>query len=129
MSEPRLDWNTAKVADAKLSVDVSGELSSEWKQSFQTTARLLRGGEWGDVALRKQTVIVQDITPGSEDKLRHHLESIVEQANATGEEEEPSSADESGDSKRRDGEGPDAEMTSAFRSFADTEKSDEASSS
>jgi hypothetical protein len=129
MSEPRLDWNSAKVADSKLSVDVSGELSSEWKQSFQTTAQLLRGGEWGEVVLKKQTVIVQDITPGSEDKLRHHLESIVEQANATGQEEEPSSAEATGDSEPRDSDGPDAEMTSAFRSFADTEKSDEESSS
>jgi hypothetical protein len=127
MSEPRLDWNTAKVADSKLQVDVDGELSSEWKQSFETTAQLLRGGEWGTVALKKQTVVVEEVPPGSEDKLRHHLESIVEQANASGEEEQDGSSDEDGeqDADRSDSDGADAEMTNAFRSFAETDEAEE----
>ncbi len=127
MSEPKLDWNTAKVAGAKLEVDVAGELSSEWKQSFETTAQLLRGGEWGTVQLKKQTVVVEDIPAGSEDKLRHHLESIVEQANSSGQEEEPSDekSDDDGDSEK---DGADSEMTNAFRSFADGEQSDDSES-
>ena len=63
--------------------------------------------------------MVADVAEGAEEKLRHFLESAVQQANATN----PPSATESDDAEDEtqvaDGEGPDAVMTERFRSFAD----------
>jgi hypothetical protein len=105
-----LKWASAEVKDAKLTVDLAGEPPKGWKQSFERTVTLLGDGEWGEVALKKGAVQVSDVTPGSEDKLRHHLEAIVAQANAAVQEDE---SDEDGDEP----EGPDAEMTDRFRAF------------
>jgi hypothetical protein len=66
--------------------------------------RLLGAGDWGDIEVKKGTVRVTGVEPGSEEKLRHHLEAVVAQANA-----DHVSDDED--------EGPDAEMTRRFRSF------------
>ena len=50
------------------------------------------------------------MTPGSEEKLEHHLESVIAQANTTIEEDEgPEGEDQPND--------PDAEMTERFRSL------------
>jgi hypothetical protein len=120
MSSVSLKWDTAKVKDAKLAVDldVDGKLSSEWKASFETTIRLLGHGEWGEVELKKQAVRVSQVTPGSEEKLRHHLESVVAQANADVEAAE-AAADGGGEDghEAAGAQGPDAEMTRSFRSF------------
>jgi hypothetical protein len=116
MADVELNWATATVKDGKLTVDLEGDIVSGWKQGFEATARLLPGGDWGKVQVKKQTVRVSDVTPGVEEKLRHHLESVVEQANADVRSPEPE-----GD-KRDDGGGPnspDARMTEAFRSFAE----------
>jgi hypothetical protein len=114
MADVELNWASAKVKDGKLSVDLEGEIPSGWKQSFERTATLLRGGDWGEVQVKKQTVRVREVTPGEEDKLRHHLESIVEQANADARPPEPE-ADEREDGG--DEASPDARMTEAFRAF------------
>ncbi len=55
------------------------------------TAQLLSNGEWEDVVLKKHRVRVDGLRPGSEEKLRFFLESVVQQANATHElsEDEP----------------------------------------
>jgi|SRR6185312_300198 hypothetical protein len=106
-----LEWASAEVKDATLTVGLEGELPKGWKDSFERTVKLLGDGDWGDVALKKGSVRVSDVTPGSEDKLRHHLEAIVAQANADHEEHEDGDDDER--------EGPDAEMTDRFRSFAE----------
>jgi hypothetical protein len=121
MSEVKLSWSEAEVKDAALSVPLDGEVPKGWKQSFQRTVALLGDGDWGEVKLRKDKVLVADVAPGSEAKLKHHLEAVVDQANAT-----VSEADEDGDSEddeapRDDGDGeqrsdPDAEMTNRFRS-------------
>ena len=114
MSGPKLNWSSAEVKDAELAVALDGDLPKGWKQSFRTTVRLLGGGEWGQVVLKKRTVHVRDVAPGTEDKLRHYLESVVEQANSS----HPAEEDES-EAADRTGNGPDAEMTDEFRSFAD----------
>lgn len=124
MSEAKLDWSTAKVKDAKLTVDIVGDIPSGWKDSFDTTARLLgRSGDWSEVSLKgKKGVTVADVTPGSEDRLRHFLESVIEQSNADhrqdDEDEEERDDDEQDESEDEDA-GPDAEMSDRFRSFAD----------
>src|SRR5581483_12195507 len=103
-----LNWSTAKVQDGKLKVELDGGVDKDWKQSFKTTVRLLGGGEWGEVELKKNAIRVTDVTAGSEEKLRHYLESVVEQANASQAEPE-----EEADGRDEDtgGDGPDAEMT------------------
>ena len=118
MDEVTLDWSTAEVKNAKLTVPLDGDVPKRWKRSFEATAALLGGGEWGDVRVRKSKVEVEDVEPGSEEKLRHHLEAVIQQANADANEQAPDadrseSESEAGD----DDEGPDAEMTRRFRSF------------
>jgi hypothetical protein len=120
MSSVSLKWDTATVKNAKLSVELEGEPSSEWKDSFETTIHLLGQGDWGEVQLKKQAVRVSDVAPGSEDKLRHHLEGVVAQANASIEAAESQAAgDEDADEDGSAEQGPDAEMTRSFRSFGD----------
>ncbi len=115
MSGPKLNWSSAEVKDAELAVALDGDLPKGWKQSFRTTVRLLGEGEWGEVALKKGTVRVRGVVPGTEEKLRHYLESVVEQANSS----HPVEEDESEAAERPAGNGPDTEMTEEFRSFAD----------
>ncbi|MHB8659683.1 MAG: hypothetical protein ACYC91_17395 [Solirubrobacteraceae bacterium] len=121
MSKIKLNWSAAHVSDRELTVELEGELSKDWKKSFRTTARLLSGGDWGEVTLKKQTVRVGDVIAGSEEKLRHHLESILAQANADQASEEAQDDPAApGDDGQRETEpdGPDAEMTERFRSFS-----------
>ncbi len=124
MSSVSLKWDTATVKNAKLSVELEGKPSSEWKDSFETTILLLGQGDWGEVQLKKQAIRVSDVTPGSEDKLRHHLEGVVAQANATIEAAESQASGEDDKGSDEDGsakEGPDAEMTRSFRSFGEAD--------
>jgi hypothetical protein len=119
-----LNWASAEVKDGKLVVALEGDVPSGWKQSFERTVTLLRGGEWGKVQVRKDAVSVSEVGSGTEEKLKHFLESVVEQANAdhAPDEEDEDSEDESSDkdeSADADDDGPDAEMTERFRSFGD----------
>src|SRR5689334_1785888 len=128
MSDVKLNWSTAKVEDSKLTVDLDGDLPSGWKESFDAVARLLSGStDWGEVSLKKKSVGVIDVSEGSEERLRHFLESVVEQANADHRPDDPE-RDDSGDDDAdevqdgdddRDESAPDSEMSERFRSFAD----------
>ena len=126
MSDVKLNWTTAKVDDSKLTVDLDGDLPSGWKDSFDAVARLLaNSAEWGEVSLKgKKSVRVADVSEGSEERLRHFLESVVAQANADHRREEPEDdddgdEDDEGGDDGRDDAGPDAEMSDRFRSFGD----------
>jgi hypothetical protein len=126
MSDVKLNWSTAKVEDSKLTVDLDGQLPSGWKDSFDAVARLLSNStDWGEVSLKgKKSVRVTDLSEGSEERLRHFLESVVEQSNADhrpdeSEDDSRSDADERDDDDAADEPGPDAEMSERFRSFAD----------
>jgi hypothetical protein len=123
MSEINLNWSSAEVKDARLTVELDGEASSEWRHSFDDTVRLLGGGEWGRVQVKKQTVRVEQVSPGGEDKLRFFLESVVEQANASQRPpDEPESASEDDGAS-----GVDGEMTERFRSFSSEDEKEEQS--
>jgi hypothetical protein len=80
MSDPQLEWDQAEVRDGKLRLPVSGTRPRGWSESFERTVRLL-GGDWKKVKLKKRRVQVDGVQPGSEEKLRHFLESAVQQAN------------------------------------------------
>ncbi len=119
-----MNWAQASVEGAELTVSLEGELPSGWKKSFEKTVRLLGGGEWGDVELKKRTVRVGNVAPGNEDKLRHYLEGVVAQANAAHRDDEdgPTRAREEREPSR---DGPDAQMTERFRAFADQDSDDD----
>jgi hypothetical protein len=125
MAAPSLNWSGAEVKDATLVVSLEGELPAGWKKSFDRTVTLLRGGDWGKVQLKKGSVRVSDVEAGTEEKLRHFLESVIEQANADHPPDEPDSDDrdeDEGDERQDDDDetdGPDTQMTERFRSFAD----------
>jgi hypothetical protein len=128
MSEPKLDWSKAEVREAQLTVALEGEAPRGWKNTFERTAALLGRGEWEQVQLKKQTVRVSGVTPGGEDKLRHFLESVVQQANADHLPAETESDEDDGDAddaaEEESGASEDAEMTERFRSFGDAESSE-----
>lgn len=124
MSETKLNWSSATVKEAALSVELDGEVSKDWRHKFEDTVRLLGDGDWGQVKVKKQTVSVADVTPGDEDKVRFFLESVVEQANATLQaREEAEHPDEDESDPDSEPSGPDADMTERFRSFSDTAES------
>jgi hypothetical protein len=123
MSDVKLSWSSSEVDDARLTVPLEGEVPRQWRTMFETTVRQLGSGEWGEVEVKKDKVQVRDVTPGSEEKLRHHLESIVAQANASHAALEQEQADRSDEHEDEDQKRPgqDAEMTERFRAFAEPE--------
>lgn len=82
MAPVTLDWSTAEVKNSKLTVPLGGHIPKGWRKAFAATVRLLGSGEWGEIQVKRDTVRVSDVEPGSEEKLRHHLEAVVQQANA-----------------------------------------------
>ena len=114
-----LNWATAEVQDGKLTVELEGEVPTGFKKRFQSTVRLLGGGSWGEIAYRKQAVRVTQVEPGDEEKLRHFLESAVEQANAGFEPTRSDSDEAAQEDVPSEDDAPDAVMTELFRSFSD----------
>lgn len=117
-----LNWSAADVKDGQLTVPLEGEVPKGWRKSFETTVKLLGSGDWGEIQVKRDKVRISDVEPGSEDKLRHHLEAVLAQANADhepdeGEDDEAPDADESESGDGNEDDGPDAEMTRRFRSF------------
>ena len=124
MSPVALDWSTAEVKKSTLAVALDGDIPKGWRRSFETTVRLLGAGEWGEIQVKKGKVQVSDVEPGTEDKLRHHLEAVAAQANADHEPDDDQDGDDAAPGAVQseagagdEDEGPDAEMTRRFRSF------------
>src|SRR5689334_21365732 len=88
MSDLMIDWCSAEVRDGRLEVALRGEPPNDGKKSFERTLGLLQGGDRGKVKLTKGKLRVDDVGEGTEDRLRHFLESVVAQANASVEEHE-----------------------------------------
>lgn len=117
MEARRLEWSEAEVADARLTVPLAGEPDSAWTEEFGWVAERLAGGNsagWGKIEASKKKVTVERVVPGAESDLRHFLESVVQQVNA--DHAKPPDGDERG----AEDDGPDRQMTEAFRAFADT---------
>jgi hypothetical protein len=130
-NEPRLDWSSAEVREGALTVGLEGEQPKGWKDSFKTVAHLLSHGESSPVKLKKHEVRVDQLRPGDEEKVRHLLESIVQQANADHrppeDEQDDSDQDEDDQLVQLEQIGqstPDAEMADRFRSFGGQSDSD-----
>jgi hypothetical protein len=122
MSECTLDWAGARVEGSKLTVPIEGEVPRGWKKSFDKTVRLLSAGhaQWGEITYAKHEVKVADVSPGTEDTLRHHLEGLVQQANAHHRTADaPAAPGEEGAAPTVDDDSPDGQMTQRFRSFGE----------
>ncbi len=120
MSVPKLDWKSAEVRESILTVKLEGDRPKGWKASFESTVRLLGGGDWGKVTLKSSLVRVADVDSGNEAKLKHFLESAVQQANAD-HPVEPEPEDDRGEPEGKAPGDADAEMTHNFQSFAGDE--------
>ena len=116
MPEIKLSWSNAEVKDAELTVPLDGEPPKGWRQVFERTVALLGHGEWGEIKVKKDRVLVGDVAQGSEEKLKHHLEAVVAQANTTLEDNEEQEPEEDEEAQEDQPYGPDAEMTERFRS-------------
>jgi hypothetical protein len=125
MSDLQLDWSTAEVSEGKLTVSLDDKPGGQWVASFERTATLLDHGTWPEITLKKRQIIVKQVEPGTEERLRFFLESVIQEANAEqGSDQEEDSADEPEEDEAPEGEDsqaeddPDTEMTDRFQSFA-----------
>jgi len=109
-----IDWASASVSDARLTVALSGAAPKGFTPQLERViARLATSGRrWGEISAGKHKLHVDDVQPGAEADLRHFLESALLQANTALGAEPADSADGAQD-------GPDEQMASVFRSFAD----------
>jgi hypothetical protein len=123
MEAPRLEWSAAAVRDGTLTVPIAGDRPEGWKSTFERTVRLLGGGDWGEVSLKKDKVKVSDVPDGGEEELRFFLEGVVQEANAThadtggDADDDADAATEQGDAELQEADDADARMTSRFRDF------------
>jgi hypothetical protein len=105
-----IERGSAQVRDGRLTVALSDKAPEALAGVIERLGR--DGHPWGDVEVGKEKLQVGDVSPGTEAQLRHFLESAVLQANA----DAGLTADEDEDEKA---DSADAEMTAAFRAFAD----------
>jgi hypothetical protein len=119
---PEIDWSTSSVEAGALSVKLNGELPRGWNGRFKAVARLLdqAGGRWASVRLTRAVVTVVGVRDGSEEDLRHFLESVVLQVNADLglDGSSPGEAGEEISQAHRRGTA-DRAMAARFRAFAD----------
>jgi hypothetical protein len=111
---PGIDWSTAEVDKARLTVVVGGRHSAAWTERLEEVVdRLGRSGNrWGEIEVGKKKLRVDAVERGAEADLRHFLETAVLQANA----DAPPKATKNSGGERSDA---DQEMTDVFRTFAD----------
>jgi hypothetical protein len=117
MDVPSLQWSAAEVRRGTLTVALAGDRPRGWKSTFQTTVRLLGGGNWGEVSIKGAKVKVADVPEGSEEELRFFLDGVVQQANATHVDTDDDADDgaEQSDDGGADEDDADGRMTSRFR--------------
>lgn len=119
----QIDWSTAEISGGTLTVGLVGETPKGWSKRFDGVLALLgqgASGEWGKITLHKKTIKVDDVQEGSEEDLRHLLESVLLQVNSDFEpstDQSEFSVDE--DDPRAE---KDRSMADAFRDFAGPER-------
>src|SRR3954447_22177574 len=122
MAEREIDWSTAEVRDATLTVGVTGDAPDDWTEYVGGVLdRLDRGtSAWGEIEVDDDQFEVDSIRRGSESDLRHLLESAVLQGNAHFDlsDDEGDDDDREHDEDDEDDEDVDRQMEETFRSFA-----------
>jgi hypothetical protein len=116
-----VDWGSAEVEDATLTVELTGASSKAWKQRFKGVLALLETphSRWGEVHLNRKAIQVADVQPGAETELRHFLESIVLQVNSELPPPEEPEQEEEQETRVEEAAKADRQMTAAFRAFVD----------
>jgi hypothetical protein len=120
MAPPSLQWSAAEVTGGTLTVPIEGDRPKGWKDKFQQVVALLGDTQWGEVTYKSSTILVREISEGSEESLHHFLEAVMQETNAAFATEEAGSNDEAedeGDSADGDADDTDARLTEAFRNF------------
>ena len=114
-----IDWASAAVSGATLTVGLSGPPPRGWRGHFERVLRLLdqAGGRCGRISIVCGTITVADVREGHESDVRHLLESVVQQVNADlglepDDHAEATEADRAQEADRA--------MATAFRGFAET---------
>ena len=117
LEQRNIDWGSAEIEDATLTVELTGSSSKAWKQRFQSVHALLDTphSHWGEVHLGKTSIQVADVQQGAEAELRHFLESIVLQVNS--ELPEPERPEHEGEHASGLVQA-DRQMAASFRAFA-----------
>jgi hypothetical protein len=111
-----IDWGSAEVQDAVLTVPVAGEAPEGWAERVErTVARLTDhgGAPWEAIEIAQERIEVTGVQPGTEGDVRHVLDAAVTQSNADLA-PEPDASDDDGSGNQAD-----REMAEEFRSFAD----------
>jgi hypothetical protein len=119
MDEARtIDWSTAAVERATLTVELTGEPSREWAEHMDAVlARLVDGARpWGPIKVAKRRIKVESVEAGSVDDLRHLLESAVQQTNA-----DLMAPPEAPEATSSEADETDRTLTETFRAFAPPE--------
>ena len=117
-----IDWASAEVEDAVLTVPVAGEAPDGWAERVErTVARLTDhgGAPWEAIEVTQERIEVTGVQPGTEGDVRHVLDAAVTQANADLAPEQDASDDDGSGSQA------DREMAEEFRSFADPPADDD----
>jgi uncharacterized protein YjiS (DUF1127 family) len=112
-----IDWGSANVRDGGLTVALTGRSSKAWRTRFEAVHALLEHSErgWGEVGLTRKAIEVEAVREGSEEALRHFLESLVLQVNA---ELEPNDGGEDALTRADPQTASDRRMAARFRGFA-----------
>lgn len=118
-TRPQIDWASAEVREGTLTVSLVGDAPKRWHKRFATVVALLAtgGGRWGKISERKGMITVADVSEGSEEELRHLLESAVLQVDSEQGDEDFERAD-AHDPQEEAQARSDRDMTAAFRGFA-----------
>lgn len=110
-----IKWDSTQIEDGTLIVELTGPNSKVWNERFAGVLTLLDTPHsgWGEVRLTKKGIKVGDCQQGTEEQLRHLLESIVMQVNTD------TDAQENGTERESESEpDPDEQMAATFRGFA-----------
>ncbi len=120
-AQRNIDWGSAEIEDATLTVALIGASSKAWKQRFESVLTLLdtTHSRWGEVHLNRKAIQVVNLQPGTETELRHFLESIVLQVNSELPQPEEPEQDAEQEPQVDEAATADRQMTAAFRAFAD----------
>jgi hypothetical protein len=121
-----IEWASAEVRDGVLTVELSPDAPKGWGKDFNGVLALLQSGNqgWGSVRLRKNVIEVADVVEGSEEELRHLLESVVLQVNSdlqldAGDGVSAGQGEDAAESDRAARQAADRAITATFRSFAE----------
>jgi hypothetical protein len=120
-----IDWSSAEFSKGTLVVELNGVGAKGWSKDFAGVLALLEqsGRGWSNVTLKSARIRVSDVQVGSEEDLRHFLESVVLQVNSDlGLESETDTEDVGTDKTRSSAQPPEAterRMAATFRGFSD----------